>query len=643
MGPHPDARAQGVGRGGRGRGRARAAARAPRRASRSRSAAWPRSTRWTPSPRRSTLPRLSTGRLVVRRRRCAHPRAGRLRGGAAVRRPPGRSPGPGVRWCSSPPPWGTRRRPCSLRDRPAGLGRGRARGGRRGCAGRPALRARRPGAGPGGRRRRGAGATCSPSRWPSPGTSVDPQAGRPAGAGRGPAAWTTADARRRRHPGPGAGGHRERGRRAQRPPYRTPEAVAGHATRRGCTHRSTAAVGRAAAPPARPARRAGSPATASPRAGHRADSVDDLWLLDVAAPSEVEARRGAGAVRDLVVSALSRLADVGPAAGRPGPQAQASVLRDALGVPVLVPGTEAAAARAGALTTPGARGASLVLDLGGGTIDVVAPDGAHAVVAGAGEMVSAAVAAALGISRAAAEWVKRGPCARLETPHLALGEDGSRTFLARTAAPDAVGALAVPGPAGWLPFDRRLSPAEWRALRLRIKRAALSDNLRRAVQALDLESGAREMDVEEMDVEEMDVEESASPESGARATSAGETGRDRGDAAQRRPGTSCSPAASPGTPRSCGCSTRPYPARPSGGPTSRACSATAGPSPTGSRSWRSLLGRRATAVDADGEAPGPSCALLRVGTARLLLPNTRPGAAGGPAWSSVRRCGTVAL
>ncbi len=244
--------------------------------------------------------------------------------------------------------------------------------------------------------------------------------------------------------------------------------------------------------------------------------VADLWLLDVAAAqSDVEARRGPGSARDLVVCALSASSSTGPSNPvTPGQDAAtssvvpASVLQAALGVPVMVPGTEAAAARAGALTTPGARAASLVLDLGGGTIDVVAPDGAHAVVAGAGEMVTAAVAAVLGISRAAAEWVKRGPCARLETPHLALGEDGSRTFLERTAAPDAVGALAVPGPAGWLPFDRRLSPAEWRALRLRIKRAALGDNLRRAARPLDLD----------LDLEELHLE----------------TGRGTGDAARHR-------------------------------------------------------------------------------------------------------------
>ena len=41
--------------------------------------------------------------------------------------------------------------------------------------------------------------------------------------------------------------------------------------------------------------------------------------------------------------------------------------------------------------------------------------------------------------------------------------------------------LAAPGPAGLLPFDRRHSPAEWRAIRLRLKEAVFAVNLRRVL------------------------------------------------------------------------------------------------------------------------------------------------------------------
>ena len=60
-------------------------------------------------------------------------------------------------------------------------------------------------------------------------------------------------------------------------------------------------------------------------------------------------------------------------------------------------------------------------------------------------------------------------------------EDGSRGFLGRPAPPSAAGMLAVMGPAGLLSFDRGRSPAEWRAVRLRLKQAVFAVNLRRAL------------------------------------------------------------------------------------------------------------------------------------------------------------------
>jgi sugar (pentulose or hexulose) kinase len=41
--------------------------------------------------------------------------------------------------------------------------------------------------------------------------------------------------------------------------------------------------------------------------------------------------------------------------------------------------------------------------------------------------------------------------------------------------------LAVHGPGGLLPFDRRLSPAEWRGIRVRIKSAVMIKNSKRAL------------------------------------------------------------------------------------------------------------------------------------------------------------------
>jgi hypothetical protein len=215
------------------------------------------------------------------------------------------------------------------------------------------------------------------------------------------------------------------------------------------------------------------PAASPP--GPAADADDSLvaWTVDLdAVVIDVEGRRGEplGAVR-AVLEATAATDGV------------ADVVAAALGVPVVVAPSEAAAARAGALTTPGARPDAVVLDLGGGTLDLMPDDTAELVAAGAGELVTAAVARLAGCSRGAADWVKRGPASRLEGPHVLVGEDGERRFAERAAPADAVGSLVVPGPAGLLPFGRTLAPAEWRALRLRAKRVALGDNVSRLVTA----------------------------------------------------------------------------------------------------------------------------------------------------------------
>jgi len=131
---------------------------------------------------------------------------------------------------------------------------------------------------------------------------------------------------------------------------------------------------------------------------------------------------------------------------------------------------------------------ALVADLGSGTIDAIAADGREAVVAGAGELLTVAVAEALGVPRAAADWIKRGPCVRLDGGQRYEAEDGGRGFLDVAAPAAAAGMLAVPGPGGLLPFaagyGRQRTPSEWRAVRLRLKQAVLAVSLQRALTAL---------------------------------------------------------------------------------------------------------------------------------------------------------------
>jgi hypothetical protein len=203
--------------------------------------------------------------------------------------------------------------------------------------------------------------------------------------------------------------------------------------------------------------------------------VDDLFAVDLAAAADAATARQGSTGRALLVASLSR---AGPQVPSP-----ADLLGDLLAVPVRSPVSEPAAARRGALTTPGARPQAVVVDLGAGTIDVIRAE-SDVVAAGAGDLLTAAVAETLGIPRAAADWVKRGPCLRVDGGQRFEAEDGSRGFLATPAPASAAGMLAVQGPGGLLPFDRRHGPGEWRAIRIRLKLAVLAANFQRAMLSL---------------------------------------------------------------------------------------------------------------------------------------------------------------
>jgi Diol dehydratase reactivase ATPase-like domain/DD-reactivating factor swiveling domain len=204
--------------------------------------------------------------------------------------------------------------------------------------------------------------------------------------------------------------------------------------------------------------------------------IDDLFAIDLAAVAETATARRGTLGRAALAASLQR---------KPDGEDHAGQLAELLGRPVHCLLSEPAAARTGALTTPGAARDAVVVDVGAGTIDVIAPNG-EVVAAGAGDLLTAAVAETLAIPKAAAEWVKRSACVRVEGGQRFEAEDGSRGFLGRPAPASAVGMLAVPGPAGPLPFDRVHTPAEWRALRLRLKQAVFAANLRRALATLDV-------------------------------------------------------------------------------------------------------------------------------------------------------------
>jgi hypothetical protein len=202
--------------------------------------------------------------------------------------------------------------------------------------------------------------------------------------------------------------------------------------------------------------------------------LDDLFALDLAGVADAATARRGSLGSAVLVASLRRLSEGDD---------HTTVLAGLLGVPVRGVLSEPAAARLGALTTPGARPDTAVVDLGAGTVDVIAVHG-EVVAAGAGDLLTTAVAETLRIPRAAADWVKRGPCLRVDGGQRYEAEDGSRGFLDRPAPAAAAGMLAARGPAGLLPFDRGHSPAEWRAMRLRLKEAVFAANLRRALDTL---------------------------------------------------------------------------------------------------------------------------------------------------------------
>jgi hypothetical protein len=203
--------------------------------------------------------------------------------------------------------------------------------------------------------------------------------------------------------------------------------------------------------------------------------VDDLWTVDLAAVgASVQARAGAASRRPVTLAALRA------AAPYTDPSA---ALAELLDLPVRAVETEARAGRAGALSTPGAGAGSVVVDLGGGTVDTVSAS-TDVVAAGAGDLLTEAVASLTGITSAAAEWVKRGPAYRVEAPQVLLAEDGTRAFQDQPAPVEAVGRLVVAGPAGLLPFSRTMAPGEWRALRVRLKVELIGGNVARGLRTL---------------------------------------------------------------------------------------------------------------------------------------------------------------
>lgn len=195
------------------------------------------------------------------------------------------------------------------------------------------------------------------------------------------------------------------------------------------------------------------------------DTGHVVTLADIAA--QANSRRGSVAVDSMVAATMD---------GESCSPAGADALSDALGAPVVRIDSEADAARAGALTTPGIPTDVVVVDVGGGTVDVVT--GKHRVVLpGAGQLLTVATAAALDISTSAAEYAKRTEAVTAITVALVEDEHGRRRFLDTPIDGRCTGWLLTTAPSGLLPFTSRLSGSEWRSWRLAAKRLVIGGNI----------------------------------------------------------------------------------------------------------------------------------------------------------------------
>ena len=214
-------------------------------------------------------------------------------------------------------------------------------------------------------------------------------------------------------------------------------------------------------------------------------STSDIWAFDITKVLADRGLRQVGHTRDLALAQLS-----------PHSSSSNLNLSEMFKVPVVVAESESFAARIGATSTPGVGSGAAILDIGGGTIDLISEVELSA--AGAGELLTAAVAFALDTSRGAADWIKRGPAQRLESPQVLLSEDGSKNFVSE-AAPypaSAMGSLVTPGPAGFLTFGQNLQPAEWRIMRQGLKQAAIGKNVARLIRSLESKTGtAKDLDL----------------------------------------------------------------------------------------------------------------------------------------------------
>mgnify|MGYP006268861361 CR=1 FL=1 len=207
---------------------------------------------------------------------------------------------------------------------------------------------------------------------------------------------------------------------------------------------------------------------------HNEFLIDDLWALDLGKTLSMLGLK-------VSASSHSRTVVTAELASSPAPHVESENYFQA---PVTICESEAVAAAIGAQTTPGITKDAIIVDIGGGTIDRIA-SATPVSVAGAGEMLTSAVAHYLNIPLGAADWIKRLPAARVESPQILLNEDGTRTFTDNMNVTSFLGKLVTPGPSGLMSFGPNLQVAEWRLIRQLLKANVIAANIERLISDFD--------------------------------------------------------------------------------------------------------------------------------------------------------------
>ena len=99
-------------------------------------------------------------------------------------------------------------------------------------------------------------------------------------------------------------------------------------------------------------------------------------------------------------------------------------------------------------------------------------------------MLTAATAAALRVSRSAAEYAKRGEAVKAISAQMIEDENGRRQFLSEPLDGRSVGWLMAQAPSGLLPFTAALAAMEWRNWRHVAKRRVIGANVLSGVSQL---------------------------------------------------------------------------------------------------------------------------------------------------------------